>query len=180
MMKFASTKSPRKASDLPKGWPSNVQYVPQPYAGDKVEHSLLRKQVSEIQFVDTDEAPLKAPTGPVAHVKIQTIADPRHPACNQHGLFAAKNLDPNTFILLYCGVIHGPEEASEESNYDLSLDRENSIGIDAAQYGNEARFVNDYRGVRDAGPNAEFRDVWMDLGNGMAQKGIGIFVLGPG
>ncbi|CAG8981339.1 hypothetical protein HYALB_00005140, partial [Hymenoscyphus albidus] len=45
------------------------------------------------------------------------------------------------------------------SNYDLSLDREWGIGIDAKKCGTEARFINDYRGVA-AAPNAEFREIW--------------------
>ncbi|WRT66337.1 uncharacterized protein IL334_003292 [Kwoniella shivajii] len=68
-----------------------------------------------------------------------------------------------------------PDELDEheESDYDLSLLRISSsqinnpfpgyhvsIGIDAAQMGNAARFVNDYRGVKNQ-PNAEFR-----IGNG--------------
>jgi hypothetical protein len=32
-----------------------------------------------------------------------------------------------------------------------------SIGVDASEMGNEARFVNDYRGIRDK-PNASFED----------------------
>ncbi|CAK5280089.1 unnamed protein product [Mycena citricolor] len=45
------------------------------------------------------------------------------------------------------GEVHCDER--EESDYDLSLFRSNdvSIGIDASRVGNEARFVNDYRGV---------------------------------
>jgi SET domain-containing protein len=47
-----------------------------------------------------------------------------------------------------------------ESDYDLSLYRTQygvSIGIDASRMGNEARFINDYRSVRDK-PNASFED----------------------
>jgi len=47
-----------------------------------------------------------------------------------------------------------------ESNYDLSLSRFQDgvcIGIDASVMGNEARFINDYRGVKGK-PNAAFID----------------------
>jgi hypothetical protein len=67
----------------------------------------------------------------------------------------------------------------ETSDYDLSLDRESGIGVDASKMGNEARFMNDYRGVA-AGPNAEFRDVLVDVGFGIVEKRMGIFVLSTG
>ena len=65
------------------------------------------------------------------------------------------------------------------SDYDLSLDRELQIGVDATSMGNEARFINDYRGIRD-GANAEFRDCMADIGSGLLEKRIGVFVLSPG
>lgn len=44
--------------------------------------------------------------------------------------------------------------------------------------GNEARFVNDYRGVPGTGrPNAEFCEVW-DVRRG--EKGMAVFVLPAG
>lgn len=73
---------------------------------------------------------------------------------------------PNPLALKYMG---GPDPHAD-SDYDLSLLRLSasdirnpfpgthvSIGVDAAQAGNAARFVNDYRGVSGAGANAEFR-----------------------
>lgn len=63
---------------------------------------------------------------------------------------------PNSYIVSYHGEIHSDERAN--SDYDLALDRvgETSLGVDAAQRGNEARFVNDFRGVKSK-PNALFR-----------------------
>jgi xeroderma pigmentosum group C-complementing protein len=52
--------------------------------------------------------------------------------------------------------------------------------VDAARAGNEARFVNDYRGVPGRGgrkANAEFRVVW-DLRRG--ELGMAVFVLPAG
>ncbi len=62
------------------------------------------------------------------------------------------------------------------SNYDLSLDRELGIGIDADKKGNEARFINDYRGVKDRS-NAEFKEIW-DGRKG--ERGMGVWVLSEG
>jgi len=70
----------------------------------------------------------------------------------------------------------------EKSDYDLWLDRDADLAVDAARMGNEARFVNDYRGVprREEGKkkaNAEFRVVW-DARTG--EKGMAVFVLPAG
>lgn len=72
-----------------------------------------------------------------------------------------------------------PTDTDPTSSYDISLDRDLGISIDAAKAGNEARFVNDYRGIRDK-PNAEFRDIWVKVGDMRWERWIGIFVLGEG
>lgn len=90
-------------------------------------------------------------------VKIQRIHEPPgHPAHGEHGLFAAQHLAPGSVIIDYLGFVHSSRDADPQSDYDLSLDRDLGIGVDAARMGNEARFINDYRGIRGAGPNAEF------------------------
>jgi SET domain-containing protein len=113
-------------------------------------------------------------------VRITPITSPTHPAHGQSGLFAARDLKPGTFILQYLGEIHAPAlEASDvhaNSDYDLSLDREQGIGIDANRRGNEARFINDYRGIADR-PNAEFKEVWDER---RKERGMGVWVLGEG
>jgi hypothetical protein len=117
-------------------------------------------------------------TPELLHVQIQTISDTSHPACGQSGLFTAHNLKPDTFICFYFGFVHGPEETDPESNYDLSLDREMQVGVDATSMGNEARFINDYRGIQ-ASPNAEFRDCLARI-DGRLERHIGVFVLSAG
>jgi hypothetical protein len=121
-----------------------------------------------------------APKGPSPLVRIVTIAETSHPACGQRGLFASQNLPSDSFIIGYLGYIHGKDDADPHSDYDLCLDRELGIGIDAAKMGNEARFINDYRGVSSSGPNAEFREMWIDAGNGQVAKRMGVYVLSAG
>lgn len=56
------------------------------------------------------------------------------------------------------GEVHCDDRLS--SDYDLSLHRFSdglSVGIDAHGLGNEARFINDFRGISRR-PNAVFRD----------------------
>jgi len=62
------------------------------------------------------------------------------------------------------GEVHCDDRPS--SNYDLSLCRFPdglSVGIDASAMGNEARFINDYRGISPR-PNAIFSDIKTDMG----------------
>ena len=132
--------------------------------------------------------PANIPKGPCHLVKISPISTPSHPAYGQAGLFATKDLKPGTFILQYVGEIHAPFtpplpfatassiDPHANSDYDLSLVRELGIGLDANTKGNEARFINDYRGVTERA-NAEFVEVW-DRGRG--ERGMGVFVLGVG
>ena len=131
------------------------------------------------------------PEDPCPLVKIRPITTLTHPANGQCGLFAAKDLKPGTFILQYIGEIHAsPVSTLDEplldkpsttdthaaSNYDLSLDRELGVGIDADKKGNEARFINDYRGIADR-PNAEFKEIWDEW---RKEMGMGVWVLPEG
>ncbi|KDQ54775.1 hypothetical protein JAAARDRAFT_135039 [Jaapia argillacea MUCL 33604] len=92
-----------------------------------------------------------------APVIIRPVTAASHPAHGQFGLFASKKIPPRTHIIDYIGEVHADERT--DSDYDLSLYRSNdgqvNVGVDARTMGNEARFVNDYRGIR-AKPNAEF------------------------
>ncbi|KIW05655.1 uncharacterized protein PV09_03521 [Verruconis gallopava] len=160
----------------PKGWPQDVQYLSAPsYA----------QQMSKQTFMALHTKPNNAETiamvnGPSSNVEIRTIAVSTHPAYGQHGLFARKDLPPGSFILFYVGVVHTEEDSDCTSDYDLSLDRELGVGIDAAKAGNEARFINDYRGISAKGPNAEFREVWVDRGKDVYERRMAVFVLPAG
>jgi SET domain-containing protein len=114
------------------------------------------------------------------NVAITAIALADHPAHGQCGLFARRHLAPDTLILFYIGIIHGKEDMDPTSDYDLSLDRDLGVGVDASKAGNEARFINDYRGVTQKGPNAEFREVWVDCGKGRYERRMAVYVLSAG
>ncbi|RDA93770.1 hypothetical protein CP533_0259 [Ophiocordyceps camponoti-saundersi (nom. inval.)] len=92
------------------------------------------------------------------------------------GLFAAQNLKPGTFVLAYLGRVHigAPSSSHADSDYDLWLDKEADVAVDAAVEGNEGRFVNDYRGINER-PNAEFAPAWCQR---WEQVCIGIWVAG--
>ncbi|KLU92172.1 hypothetical protein MAPG_11118 [Magnaporthiopsis poae ATCC 64411] len=164
---------------LPKNWPEDVPYLYAP----RHSPALTGSQLAAIRVPPAQPAsgaavvavPHNLRRGPCAAVQIRTITDPRHPAVGQRGLFAARRLEPGALILPYLGEVHpgtvGVDDDAEhqpqqqhshaESDYDLWLSRDADVAVDAARCGNEARFVNDYRGVPGAErANAEFREVW--------------------
>jgi hypothetical protein len=186
----------QSSNNLPKNWPAHLPYLKSP----SYSPSLTAEQRASLRLKphDTLSIPPNAPKGPCPLVKITQITDPAHPACGQAGLFATKDLKPGSFIIEYLGVIHSspppPNSTSPStstatpkpplnpdphatSNYDLSLSRApHSLAIDAALSGNEARFINDYRGICGR-PNAEFCEVWNEA---RRERGMGVWVLGVG
>ncbi|KAK4687849.1 hypothetical protein P7C73_g2266, partial [Tremellales sp. Uapishka_1] len=159
-------------ADPPSGWPNSVVYLTKPVLSASFDRALLPLLSDSDRFCP--HPVLFPPT-----LQIKRIALPSHPANGQNGLFAKKKLAGSELLIPYLGVIHfslqtedgsvGKDEHSN-SDYDLSLlrlsssDARNpfkgyhlSIGVDANKAGNAARFVNDYRGVRPVGPNAEFK-----------------------
>ncbi|KAF2661830.1 hypothetical protein K491DRAFT_700852 [Lophiostoma macrostomum CBS 122681] len=165
-------------SKLPKDWPQDIVYLRAPVYSRK----LAPESLKALTVVKADLPPshqLYSTNNPTSSVKIVKITTSSHPANGQHGLFTNQSLLPDSFILSYLGYVHDTTDTNETSDYDLSLDREFAIGVDASSMGNEARFINDYRGVAGA-PNAEFRDIYVDLGNGKVEKRMGVFVLSAG
>jgi len=177
------------SNTLPKNWPPSVPYLTSP----SYSPSLTPNHISSLRTrsSDTISIPANTPNDPYSLVKINPITTPSHPAKGQCGLFAAKDLKPGTFILQYLGEIHAsPSKLSPpsvlspaaqkdphaNSDYDLSLDRELGLGIDADKKGNEARFINDYRGIAER-PNAEFKEIWNEKRN---ERGMGVWVLPEG
>lgn len=161
----------------PRNWPGGF-----PYLGVPLHDKSLSQ--SHIEYIRAKPAPgsdipvidASLTTTPSPLVKIQPISTPSHPACGQSGLFAAANLAPGTFILAYLGRVHSGSASSTESDYDLWLDREGDVAVDAAAEGNEGRYVNDYRGVGERA-NAEFRTVWCEK---WAELCVGVWVVGGG
>jgi len=167
----------RAARQLPKSWPENISYLTSLAYSKTVSPDVLK--VANSRGLGSDAKTVSNIKGPSSLVKIVKIKDPRHPANGQYGLFATQRLLPDTFILFYLGHVHGSRDADPNSDYDLSFDRELGIGVDASKIGNEARFINDFRGV-SASPNAEFRDVWVDIGKGFFEKRMAVYVLPAG
>ena len=188
-----SSASPRPPG-LPANWPLEIAYLTTPYYSgiSPQQRKLLQTQPADMPGAPASTPPLpEIPPilrfGPSSAIEIRPITDPAHPAHGQRGLFAARHLPANAFILPYLGVYHRGNVAvggggtnihnKRESDYDLWLDRDVDVAIDADRRGNEARFANDYRGTGKPRANAEFRQVW-DPRRG--ERGMAIFVLPAG
>ncbi|KAI9866108.1 MAG: hypothetical protein M1813_001669 [Trichoglossum hirsutum] len=161
---------------IPKNWPLEIAYLRSPVYSNKLTSS----ELSYLRPTNSTSVGTTSITLRNSLVKICLITSPdAHPALHQRGLFATRHLPPGSFILDYLGLYHSE---SSISDYDLSLSRDLGIGIDAVAMGNEGRFINDFRGIKD-GPNAEFRErivgserrmgVWV-LPVGKSGKGKGI------
>ena len=173
---------------LPKNWPEDIQYLADQIYSPAVtldQKAALSRATSEnVVYAKIAKDLLRAPS---VLVDIRSITDKDHPACSQRGLFASQQLPPDSFIYLYIGYVHtgSLSDTDLNSNYDLSYDREIGLSIDATNVGNEARFVNDYRGIAER-PNAEFRDCFIQVRSDKRKDGVkwerrvGVFVLPAG
>jgi hypothetical protein len=148
----------RNGTQKPAHWPSDIYYLTKQRYAELIPERLKEKVLGNLQSSAAQKA---------AAVRIQVIQSPSHPAFGQRGLFAWQKIAPKSYIMDYLGEIHADDRPS--SDYDLCLSRwidENgnviSIGVDARFMGNEARFINDYRGTGFPRPNAEFKERIVD------------------
>ena len=165
MPRFMSWQCPR---DQPFHHPMPRKNLTLPPSQWPIEIKHLTTQAYALDMPTTLQNRIKGPAPPrpapkTGLVRIQWLQTPGHPAYGQRGLFAAQKIAPATFILDYFGEVHSDERV--QSDYDLCISRWSdeeggvvSIGIDAQFMGNEARFINDYRGTGSLRANAEFRD----------------------
>lgn len=172
----------------PRNWPEDVSFLSdQTYslAVTTETQAALGRTTAESANFPRIIADLWKPPNP--RVKICTIAEEKHPACGQRGLFAAQPLAPNTFICLYLGHVHtnSLSDTDPHSDYDLNLDGDLGLSVDAGSSGNESRFVNDYRGIAER-PNVEFVDCMIEVpctkraGGLKWERRVGICVLSAG
>ena len=164
------------SSRKPKGWPDQITFLAKPTYSNLMDPYIIQKLHSKPAGAKVHPHV----SGPCAAVNIRLILSSGHPAYQQRGLFASRDLAPGSLILPYIGFVHGPQDTDHESTYDLSLDRELGVGVDATTMGNEARFINDYRGISSSGPNAEFKEVWVEVGKENTERRMAVYVLHAG
>jgi hypothetical protein len=141
------------ATALPPHWPLHIRYL-----RHSQYHSSVPPEISCLIAGGSNRRDNPALNQPSRRaVTIRTISSLSHPAYGQRGLFAAKKIPPRTWIIDYVGEVHCDDR---NSDYDISLYRSQdgvSVGVDASLCGNEARFINDYRGILSH-PNAIFAE----------------------
>ena len=90
-------------------------------------------------------------------VYFKRITDRDHPAYGEFGLFCAlpDGAPPGTWLLDYVGHVTLGEDQNESSDYLSEFGPKGEFSCDADRYGNEARFINDFRNTGKY-PNVEF------------------------
>ena len=134
---------------LPANWPAGLRYTnSQVWERVPLELHALRKRLIDVGAVSR---PYK--------LQIVTVTERSHPCFGERSLVAGEDVPAGARLCEYAGDIHveiaqrGGERASEfnRSSYLLNLytneDEGVYIDIDAADAGNEARFVNDHNGT---------------------------------
>jgi hypothetical protein len=182
------SKAQTQIQSLPANWPKEITYLTSVTFSEAVtdeQKAALGRTTDETST--WPKIPASEIIAPSPLVEIKLIFDEKHPAHGQRGLFATKNLEPDTFLLLYIGHVHtnSLSDTDPHSDYDLSFDRHLSLSVDASSSGNESRCANDYRGIAER-PNAEFRDCFVQVpcekrkGGLKWERRVGIFVLSAG
>ncbi|KAK3316406.1 hypothetical protein B0H66DRAFT_480196 [Apodospora peruviana] len=97
----------------------------------------------------------------VIHVGVLMNSTPTSPACSSDDANIHTIAESLADVTLLSEKDEAENRQHEKSDYDLWLSKEAGVAVDAEIKGNEARFVNDYRGVPGKErANAEFRVVW--------------------
>jgi hypothetical protein len=147
-------------SGLPKNWPDSVRYLKENIVDKSVSPPTLKLECKDARSLMCPRV-----DGVCKIVAIKKIDSIGHPARGQSGLFALKDITPRTYVLDYKGLVTA--NCSVTSDYVLSFD--GNLSIDAENNGNEARHINDFRGVSKR-PNAEF-DNYFDK-DGVLHMGV--------
>ena len=133
-------------SSAPPRWPDGIRYLATYHCGAGVPRELAASVMKHKPDADSRK-----------NISIRIIDDKEHPACGQRGLFASRKLPAHSYIIDYIGEVHTDAMLSKSSDYTLSF--RDGLSIDGERAGNEARFVNDYRGVAGrANVEFSFRD----------------------
>ena len=167
----ASLAVPQRGSHVgvpPEGWPANgVTYTPFLLWGD------AKGRVS-----DGDKLRLQyASCMPLVAARVQRLPK-GHPCFDPdggtaHGLYATRAVERGEVVGCYTGVVSPRTKESDEdigSQYVMAIDQQTSgrsrteLLIDAAEYGNETRYINDFHSISTDGPNCRFETGRDDAG----------------
>jgi SET domain-containing protein len=140
-------------------WPENVVYTNKLVWDEKLKNkNIVPKECEYINLKEADKHK--------GLYSVKRIMDPSHPAFKQYGLFAKKKIPKSAWIIDYFGYV--TLEYSKTSDYVLKYI--DDLSIDAEKMGNEARMVNDFRGIRER-PNCQFL-LYKDLQTNSFKMGV--------
>lgn len=145
---------------MPKGWRAGVQYVRaslwsrRAYGGGRARPPAALAAAFAHLLAPAAPAPCRG-------VAIRELpVGSAHPAAGQCGLFATRRYDRGETIIDYVGELTADGDEDPTSDYTMRFVPSRRRGVaaglagerlgvvvDAARAGNEARFVNDYRGT---------------------------------
>ncbi|KAL6079973.1 Glucose transport transcription regulator RGT1 [Balamuthia mandrillaris] len=108
------------------------------------------------------------------YLEIRKLADKQHPCNGQHGCFALLPYREGEVVCIYAGAVVNMDVGEYESYYNVDYstqsapERTSRMRVDASWIGNEARFINDYRGVPTSSssvssPNVKLEKVWLGI-----------------
>eukprot|EP00986_Skeletonema_menzelii_P020137 scaffold30338_cov148-Skeletonema_menzelii.AAC.3 len=90
------------------------------------------------------------------NVYFKRITDKDHPAYGEFGLYCAlAHAKPGQWLLDYVGRVTLGEDQNKKSDYVSDFGEHSELACDANVWGNEARFLNDFRNTGQY-PNVEF------------------------
>eukprot|EP00899_Mesostigma_viride_P011635 jgi/Mesvir1/20472/Mv12362-RA.2 len=146
----------------PPSWPKGLQgvgYTPCNRYGAGGEAEDLRRRLTLVRPLEGVEIRELSEDHPVYIAKLRTEAKPR-----VFGVFASKRFErQGMWVGDYVGVVTTGRSRANEYVFEIHADQTGAgeefgpVQVDALRWGNELRFMNDYRGVFVRGrPNVKF------------------------
>ena len=132
-------------------WPTKIQFS-NDYRWDETVPKALKEKYSPTNNVRRRANRLSR------KVYFQKITNPEHPAFGEYGLFCAlpNGAPPGTWLVDYVGHVTLGEDEDKSSDYVSDFGSQSELACDANHYGNEGRFLNDFRNTGKH-PNVEFK-----------------------
>ncbi|KAL7537552.1 hypothetical protein ACHAXR_010240 [Thalassiosira sp. AJA248-18] len=143
--------SNHQGSSITDNWPANIQFSNNYQWDPKVP-----PEIKNLYFPPNGQKIRQRSSRHSNRVYFQRITDPNHPAHGEFGLYCAlPHARPGMWLLDYVGRVMLGEDQDKESDYVSDFGEKSELACDANSYGNEARFLNDFRNTGKH-PNVEF------------------------
>lgn len=154
-----------------KGWPSNVEFSNNYFWDPTIPDDIKNKHVPSQSINKTGRRQRANVLSNKVYFK--KISDPDHPAFGEFGLYCSLPIaKPGEWLLDYVGKVSMGKDQDKTSDYLSDFGERSELACDANTFGNEARFLNDFRNTGKH-PNVEFnlrRDKYGELRQGVFVK----------